>query len=498
MTPIRDGLQAAYLGRMRSRPGAYLGDVGEIDFGHRSTFDRAMPADYPIRAKPRKWWEWEYIAACAEALGALRRTTTALGLGVGDEPLMYYFANSCGRVIATDLYSGDTAWTEARFADLAHVYESSPIRFDRDRLEMRNADMRATGVPASSVDLVWSCSSIEHVPTLEDLVAVFREIHRVLRVGGHAILTTEFCISGNNYLLPGVNAWNSALYSCLAEGLAGFRFLGPIDLSFNALHPGNGARPRRYEPISGLPQASSLLSFNRRAGTMGIPAGVSVVVPIAFVIEKISDASVLPYEQLPLPAMVRTYTDGVVALNAGNYADAVQHLNRALEAAGTEGDLQMQLLALRFEIDARARQGEMTDRSRFLAHLDRFSVLIPPGPVQDDDCLDFVGYLYGELGMLEQCLLNYERCLCSPSATRSRLFALAPRYWLAAAKAGCAPMAEDRLTSLLKDLRQFGISLNELDASLFEGTLRDPMLPASLAQRLREAVVTASYVGGSA
>jgi len=97
-----------YLGSRRTRPLTCLGDAGEIEASACSRFDAQMPADHPVRKLPRKWWEWDYIAGCAEAVGCLSADATALGLGVGDEPLIFYFANYCGKVIATDLY-GDTS-----------------------------------------------------------------------------------------------------------------------------------------------------------------------------------------------------------------------------------------------------------------------------------------------------------------------------------------------------------------------------------------------------
>lgn len=128
----------AYWATRRARPGTCLGDVSELDSRKLSSFDAVMPQDYFVRKLPRKWWEWEYIAECAETLDLLNSSTTALGLGAGFEPLIFHFANSCKAVIATT----------------KQVIESAPIRFPTDRVEVRNADMRQTGAADASVDFV--------------------------------------------------------------------------------------------------------------------------------------------------------------------------------------------------------------------------------------------------------------------------------------------------------------------------------------------------------
>ena len=118
-----------------------------------------MPENYPLRRWPRKWWEWDYTADCAEQLVVLASTTTAAGLGAGDEPLIFYLADKCRRVIASDLYSPNTVWREARFANTSRILDASPIPYPRSRVALLNADMRQTGISEQSIDFVWSCSS---------------------------------------------------------------------------------------------------------------------------------------------------------------------------------------------------------------------------------------------------------------------------------------------------------------------------------------------------
>lgn len=457
--------EARYLGQRRRRPTTCLGDVGELTAPKLSRFDEIMPVDHPMRLLPRKWWEWDYIADCAESLGLLNPNAKALGLGVGWEPLIFYFSNHCEKVIATDLYSADTAWREARFSETDRILDSSPIDYPRARVEVRNADMRATGAESNSIDFVWSCSSIEHVPTLIDLYSVFAEIDRVLKVGGCAILTTEYCLTENPYLMPGVNAWNREIFDVIVASLPGYEWLGTTDLSFNALHPGNGARPRRYMPVSALPASSKHLSFYHRAGTLANPVGLSVIAPIGFVIRKVSSEGIVPFEEAKLPERLRTFSLGIQAFFAGDNDEAVIKLETVYRDSAD--DMQLRHLAFRFMIDARARRGEMQSRDEFVARIKEFLALLPSGPVQDADCLDLCGYLLGECDFVEEALSVYERCLLSPSTSKPHVFELAVRYLELASRQADSSASEDLVASLLADLLQFGASGHDLEQAVF-------------------------------
>lgn len=450
----------AYWATQRARPGTYLGDVSELESRKLSSFDAAMPQDYFVRQLPRKWWEWEYIAECAETLDLLNSSTTALGLGAGFEPLIFHFANTCKAVVATDLYSSDTTWSEARFATTKQVMESAPIRFPVDRVEVRNADMRHTGAADASVDLVWSCSSIEHIPTLKDLFLVFAEIDRILKVGGHAILTTEFTVTGNPYLLPGVNAWNDELFDAIKPALRGFELLGPSDLTFNSLHPGNAARPRRYLPASSLPGSAPQLSYYHRAGTLANPVGLSIIVPIAFVLRKTSNAGVAAWPEIAISPLVRMYADGLDALFSDRLPEAIDLLGNVYRSQ--ESDLQLKHLAFRFWIDAKAKSGHMSEPETFADAIEEFTTQLPSGPVQDADCLDLCGYLLGECGRSEKAILLYEKCIKSPSTSREHLFELLGKYLVLAEKCGAKSQSNDLVASVISDLVQFGLSGAEL------------------------------------
>jgi SAM-dependent methyltransferase len=138
----------------------------------------------------RKAWEFVQIYRGLKQLGLLNGQSQALGLGVGHEGLIYAFTHVCQHVTATDLYESKE-WTTAAMS-VQDVYDKSPFPYQRDQLTVRHMDMTQIQYPDASFDFVWSCCAIEHVNDFRDLHQVYREIHRVLKPGGIAALTTEF------------------------------------------------------------------------------------------------------------------------------------------------------------------------------------------------------------------------------------------------------------------------------------------------------------------
>src|SRR5882724_1178464 len=96
------------------RISARLSHAPDLNRPQASDFRALLPETYRSKQIPRKQWEFEYIVQSAQDCGLLTGDKDALGIAVGSEPLIFYFANHAGSVTATDLYSPDTAWREAR------------------------------------------------------------------------------------------------------------------------------------------------------------------------------------------------------------------------------------------------------------------------------------------------------------------------------------------------------------------------------------------------
>lgn len=146
--------------------------------------------------RSRKHWEIALVVRALHDLVTLTEYPRFLGVGAGKEHTAFYLTNY-GEVHATDLYADSGMWgAVAPLAMLTNPDSCAPIPYNRQRLIVQHMDGRDLRYPDNHFDGVFSCSSIEHFGTLDDISQAAREIGRVLKPGGIAALATEFQIGG--------------------------------------------------------------------------------------------------------------------------------------------------------------------------------------------------------------------------------------------------------------------------------------------------------------
>ena len=152
-----------------------------------------LPERDPLAHIERKVWEFAMLTLVLEDLGRLNRDTTALALGAGSERILFWLANRLGRVVATDIYGeGDFEHHEADVSMLSSPgAHAPPYEYDADRLDVRWMDARSLAFDAASFDVIFSVSSFEHFGSPSDKARAAREMGRVLRPGGCAVVITE-------------------------------------------------------------------------------------------------------------------------------------------------------------------------------------------------------------------------------------------------------------------------------------------------------------------
>ncbi len=147
----------------------------------------------------RKAFEWAHAAYGLRRLGAIGPSRTVVGVGAGHERMLYWLTNVTDRVIATDLYRGEFTSTIAEEADPEFLRDPdrfAPFAYRRDRLFALPADGLALPLRTSSVDAVYSLSSIEHFGGHTAAREAMREMCRVLKPGGIACVATELILEG--------------------------------------------------------------------------------------------------------------------------------------------------------------------------------------------------------------------------------------------------------------------------------------------------------------
>jgi SAM-dependent methyltransferase len=239
--------------------------LADITDWQQPPFQQAVEElQFTTKRKSRKNWEFIQVYQGLKTLGMLNGESRALGLGVGHEPLIYAFCNTCKSVVATDLYSS-SVWASAEM-ETEKVYHLNPVEYERDRLTVRHMDMTAIDYPDESFDFVWSCCSIEHLNNFQDLHRLYQEVHRVLRPGGIAALTTEFKVTGDSGYEPNMlytdQLWVEHWLTGSERLVQGLELVEPIEWAIADVE-GNQPRSRRTEArIQGYSNDLVLTSFS--------------------------------------------------------------------------------------------------------------------------------------------------------------------------------------------------------------------------------------------
>jgi SAM-dependent methyltransferase len=144
----------------------------------------------------RKAWEFAMGALFLRDAGRLAGDAEILDVGAGSEDIVFWLTNRARRVVAVDIYGrGAFGEREATGSFLEDPAAFAPYEFRRDRLEVRDMDARRLDFPDETFDAVVSFSSIEHFGSPEEIATASREIGRVLKPGGHALLVTEVFVA---------------------------------------------------------------------------------------------------------------------------------------------------------------------------------------------------------------------------------------------------------------------------------------------------------------
>jgi SAM-dependent methyltransferase len=148
----------------------------------------------------RKYWEFAMGIRAIKAFDKLHENAIALGVGSGNEPIMYYLANHIKHVYATDIYGvGYFAQGEAQAVMLINPVKYAPFRYREDHLTVEFMDGRYLLYDSNMFDIVFSFSSIEHFGSRDDIKQAMKEIGRVLKPGGLAVIATEVILNDQSH-----------------------------------------------------------------------------------------------------------------------------------------------------------------------------------------------------------------------------------------------------------------------------------------------------------
>jgi len=184
----------------------------------------------------RKDWEWALGIIAMKRFGKLNNKNTALGIGAGRELILFYLTNYLDHLYATDLYSRKEWENFAPVDFLDNPSKYAPFPYDQSALTVLRMDGTKLEFPSDSFDIVFSFSSIEHFGGADHSGALksLKEMERVLKPGGIAIVATEYII--NNKDPPDLTNqfYNErTIYSHLIDRLDIMKPVEPVDLTIS-------------------------------------------------------------------------------------------------------------------------------------------------------------------------------------------------------------------------------------------------------------------------
>ena len=213
-----------------------LADFSEPAFSqHMSRIFQDLAAHYPNFPSGHelaKAWEVTQAVRALSDFGVLHRDAEILGVGAGFEQTVFFLTNFVKRVFATDLYATNDAWREADAGMLRDPGRFAPegMRWEPNRLVVQHMDALDLRYEDNSFDGVFSCGSIEHFGSLENVAQAAREMGRVLKPGGILCLSTEYRISGPQDLgIAGTILFTRELIEEHIINASGLRPVDPLD-----------------------------------------------------------------------------------------------------------------------------------------------------------------------------------------------------------------------------------------------------------------------------
>ena len=193
-----------------------------IPFG-RASFGES----FPTGVEYRKHWE---VAQAVRALaigGAIGRDAEILGVGAGNEPTIFVLTNYVKRVLATDLYLGESWEASANSSMLAEAGRNWIGPWNHRRLVTQQMDALDLHYEDDTFDGAFSSSSLEHFGDYDAIMQSMREVFRVLKPGGVYALSTEFRLAGPPPGRPGALMFDWEELSSYVIGVAPWELIGP-------------------------------------------------------------------------------------------------------------------------------------------------------------------------------------------------------------------------------------------------------------------------------
>ncbi|MFQ6082097.1 MAG: class I SAM-dependent methyltransferase [Candidatus Aminicenantia bacterium] len=177
----------------------------------------------------RKIWEYVQIIFSLKQLKLLTPESICLAVGAGRELLLYYLTYKIKEIYGIDLYKGKFFGGKNETDIPVSAEKYAPFPYIKEKLNLFRINALKLKFPDNFFDFIFSTSSIEHFGTKNNILQSLKEMYRVLKPGGAAVITTELKLNSLGTSLPNVKPF---FFKELIEMIkkAGFKISNDFDL----------------------------------------------------------------------------------------------------------------------------------------------------------------------------------------------------------------------------------------------------------------------------
>jgi len=174
-------------------------------------FDRLVSQFNQAPRMHRKQWEYAYILRVLEVHDMLHAGRSGIGFGVADEPILAVMAAAGMSLIATERPGYRRAGLDSPELSVMDVFYGGicPEGDFRQRVQVQPVDMNHLPLGLGIFDVVWSCSALEELGSVQAGADFVVAASRLLKRGGIGVFTTQLNQSSDTDTLesPSLSLW---------------------------------------------------------------------------------------------------------------------------------------------------------------------------------------------------------------------------------------------------------------------------------------------------
>jgi SAM-dependent methyltransferase len=188
--------------------------------------------DFPAGREDRRYWQAALTARTFADHGVLAPRSEVLGVGAGNEPVVFWLTNKVRRVFATDLYLREGSRAHAHCGSMpAEPGRHWPGSWNHRRLVVQHMSPRDLSYSDESFDGVLAPHALDACRSPDEVERTLEEMYRVLRPGGVLSLIVGLRLEGSGTETAGRRLFGESEVRDGIVGALDWVPLGGLDLA---------------------------------------------------------------------------------------------------------------------------------------------------------------------------------------------------------------------------------------------------------------------------